>query len=118
LGAPTKPVVVTAVVALAAGYLLRRLRPRRHLGDWAADQVRFNGAWVRGGAGWQAVVVLVHVVTAPRTSWRVMRAPATETRVPAVEPIAVLPKRLCGAVEGNIFPLGRCPSLNIVNSGS
>lgn len=30
----------------------------------------------------QAVVVLVHVVTAPRTSWRVMRAPATETPAP------------------------------------
>ncbi|MEU2358663.1 hypothetical protein ABZ599_37845 [Streptomyces misionensis] len=37
---------------------------------------------MRGGAGRQAVVVLVHVVTAPRTSWRVMRAPATEARVP------------------------------------
>ncbi|WP_338785158.1 hypothetical protein [Streptomyces sp. DG1A-41] len=71
MGALTKPVVVTAVVALAVGYLLRRLRPWRRLGDRAADQVRFIGAWVRGGAGWQAVVVLVHVVTA-RTSWRVM----------------------------------------------
>ncbi|MER7048343.1 hypothetical protein [Streptomyces jumonjinensis] len=28
------------------------------------------------------VVVLVHVVTAPRNSWRIMRAPAAETRVP------------------------------------
>ncbi|MFF2927132.1 hypothetical protein ACFVTP_32805 [Streptomyces celluloflavus] len=70
-------VVVTAVVALAAGYLLGRLRPWRRLGDWAADQV-----WVRGGVGRQAVVVLVHVVTAPRTSWRIMRAPATDTPVP------------------------------------
>ncbi|MGW2028147.1 hypothetical protein [Streptomyces decoyicus] len=42
-----------------------------------------RGAWVRGGAGRQAVVVLVHVVTAPRTSWRIMRTPATTTRVPA-----------------------------------
>ncbi|MGI5532560.1 hypothetical protein ACQEVX_35865 [Streptomyces syringium] len=72
-------VVVTAVVALGADYLLGRLRPWRRLGDWAADQVRFTGAWVRGGAGRQAVVVLVHVVTAPRTSWRIMRAPATTT---------------------------------------
>lgn len=31
----------------------------------------------------QAVVVLVHVVTAPRTSWRVMRAPATNASVSA-----------------------------------
>ncbi|CAK7288535.1 hypothetical protein SGPA1_70124 [Streptomyces misionensis JCM 4497] len=76
-------VVLVAVVALAAGYLLGRLRPWRRLGDWAADQIRFTGAWVRGGAGRQAVVVLAHVVTAPRTSWRVMRAPATETRVSA-----------------------------------
>ncbi|MDT6988234.1 hypothetical protein ACFOSY_31820 [Streptomyces lusitanus] len=76
-------VVLVAVVALAAGYLLGRLRPWSRLGDWAAGQVRFTGAWVRGGAGRQAVVVLVHVVTAPRTSWRVMCAPATETRVSA-----------------------------------
>ncbi|MFC7918274.1 hypothetical protein [Streptomyces sp. NPDC057386] len=75
-------VVVTAVVAVAAGYLLGRLHPWRCLGDWAADQVRFTGAWVRGGTVRQGVVVLVHIVTAPRTSWRVMRAPATETRVP------------------------------------
>ncbi|MDX3070310.1 hypothetical protein PV518_50760 [Streptomyces sp. ND04-05B] len=75
-------VVTVAVVALAAGYLLGRLRPWRRLGDWAAAQVRFTGAWVRGGAGRQAFVVLAHAVTAPRTSWRVMRAPATETRVP------------------------------------
>jgi hypothetical protein len=47
-----------------------------------ADQVRFIGAWARGGAGRQAVVVLAHAVTAPRTSWRIMRAPATETRAP------------------------------------
>ncbi|WP_078872220.1 hypothetical protein [Streptomyces sp. NRRL S-337] len=73
-------VVVTAAAALAAGYLLGRLRPWQRLGDWAADQVRFTGAWVRGGPGRQAVVVLAHVVTAPRTSWRIMRAPATETQ--------------------------------------
>lgn len=64
------------VVVIAAGYLLGRLRPWQRAGDWAADQVRFTGAWVRGGTVRQAVVVLVHVVTAPRTSWRIMRAPA------------------------------------------
>ncbi|MCX5589599.1 hypothetical protein OHA32_40810 [Streptomyces erythrochromogenes] len=74
-------VVVTAAAALAVGYLLGRLRPWRHAGDWAADQVRFTGAWARGGAVRQAVVVLVHVVTAPRTSWRVMRAPGAGTPV-------------------------------------
>ncbi|WP_326743433.1 hypothetical protein [Streptomyces sp. NBC_01768] len=74
-------VVTAAVVALAAGYLLGRLRPWRRLGDWAADQVRFTGTWV--GAGRQAFVVLVHAVTAPRTSWRIMCIPATETRAPA-----------------------------------
>ncbi|WP_266836638.1 hypothetical protein [Streptomyces sp. NBC_00038] len=35
--------------------------------------------WSSGGAG--AVVVPVHAVTAARTSWRLMRAPATEVRV-------------------------------------
>ncbi|MCL7496088.1 hypothetical protein M8I34_32490 [Streptomyces sp. MCA2] len=58
-------IVTATVVALAAGYLLGRLRPWQHLGDWAADQVRFTGAWVRGGAGRQTVVILAHGVTAP-----------------------------------------------------
>ncbi|MGW1768871.1 hypothetical protein ACWCQL_33115 [Streptomyces sp. NPDC002073] len=75
-------IAVTAVVALAAGYLFGRLRPWRRVGNWAADQVRFTGTWVRGGAGRQAVVVLVHAVTAPRTSWRIMRTPATTTGAP------------------------------------
>ncbi|MFD7186121.1 hypothetical protein ACFRAI_43250 [Streptomyces sp. NPDC056637] len=72
-------VVVTAAAPLAAGYLLGRLRPWCRAGGWAANQVRFAGAWVRGGTVRQAVVVLVHVVTAPRTSWRIMRRPATTT---------------------------------------
>ncbi|MEU9551949.1 hypothetical protein AB0D88_23280 [Streptomyces werraensis] len=67
-------VVTAAVVALAAGPLLGRLRPWRRLGDWAADQVRLTGAWVRGGTVRQAVVVLIHVVTAPCTSWRLFHA--------------------------------------------
>ncbi|MEU2357988.1 hypothetical protein ABZ599_34275 [Streptomyces misionensis] len=75
-------VVVIAAVALAAGYLLGRLRPWQRLGNWAVDQVRFTGAWARGGAGRQAVVVLAHAVTAPRTIWRIMRAPATDAPVP------------------------------------
>lgn len=37
-------VVVTAVAALAAGYLLGRLRPWQRLGDWATDQARHAGA--------------------------------------------------------------------------
>ncbi|MEU1458106.1 hypothetical protein [Streptomyces avermitilis] len=35
------------------------------------------------GAARQAVVVLVHVVTASRTSWRVMRTTAPDAQVPA-----------------------------------
>ncbi|MFC8872945.1 hypothetical protein ACFUAC_35750 [Streptomyces sp. NPDC057148] len=75
-------VVATAAAALTAGYLLGRLRPWQRLGDWAADQVRFTGAWVRGGAARQAVVVLAHAVTAPRTSRRIMRTPTTGTQAP------------------------------------
>ncbi|MGG7576147.1 hypothetical protein ACQ7JE_43630, partial [Streptomyces sirii] len=60
--------VITAAAALAAGYLLGRRRPWRRAGDWAADQVRFTGTWVRGGTGRQAIVILAHAVTAPRTS--------------------------------------------------
>ncbi|MET8661381.1 hypothetical protein [Streptomyces griseus] len=65
-------------VALAAGYLLGRWRPWQRLGTWAADQVRFTGAWARGGRGRQAAVVLAHILTAPRTSRRIMRTPATD----------------------------------------
>jgi hypothetical protein len=60
---------VTGIVAFAAGYLLGRLRPWQRMGDWAADQVHHAGAWVQGG-------------TAPRTSWRILRAPATEAQAP------------------------------------
>ncbi|MFJ9033962.1 hypothetical protein ACIRQP_36895 [Streptomyces sp. NPDC102274] len=73
--------VIVATVAL--GYPVGRLRPWRRLGDWAVDQVRLAGSWVRGGRGRQAVVVLVHVVTSPCTSWRIVRAPATGTRASA-----------------------------------
>ncbi|MFJ4918217.1 hypothetical protein [Streptomyces sp. NPDC088726] len=75
-------VVVTAAAALAAGYLLGRLRPWRRADDWAADQVCHTGAWVRGGVARQAIVVLVHVVTASRTSWRILRTPAADTTAP------------------------------------
>lgn len=74
---------VALVIGLAAGYLLGRLRLWDRLGNWAADQVQFTGSWVQGGTGRQAAVVLAHVVTAPRTSWRIMRTPATEAREPA-----------------------------------
>ncbi|MFD3874628.1 hypothetical protein [Streptomyces sp. NPDC058623] len=77
--------VVAAAAALAAGYLLGRLRPWRRAGDWAADQARFTGAWARGGSVRQALVVLVHIVTAPRTSRRIMRAPAADTQAPVPE---------------------------------
>jgi hypothetical protein len=50
-------VVVTAAAALAACYPPGRLGPWQRRVDWAADQVRFTGAWVRGGFGRQAVVV-------------------------------------------------------------
>jgi hypothetical protein len=33
-----------------------------------------------GGTARQADVVLAHAATAPRTSWRIMRTPATEIR--------------------------------------
>lgn len=70
-------------VALAAGYFLGRLRPWRRLGDWAEDQIRYTGAWVRGGHGRRAAAVLAHVLTAPRTSWRILRTPPTTERPPA-----------------------------------
>ncbi|MFI9176172.1 hypothetical protein [Streptomyces lincolnensis] len=78
-------VITAAAVALVVGYLVGRVRPWQRLGDWAEDQVRFTGAWVRGGRARQAAVVLVHVLVRPRTSWHIMRAPAHETRVPVPE---------------------------------
>lgn len=71
---PTNALVIAS--ALAAGYLAGRLQPWRRLGDWAVDQIRFAGPWVRGGRGRQAAVVLAHMLTAPRTSLRILRTPA------------------------------------------
>ncbi|GAA3015351.1 hypothetical protein [Streptomyces fulvorobeus] len=70
-------------VALAAGYLLGRLRPWLRLGDWAADQIRHTGAWARGRHSRQAAVLLAHALTAPRTSWRIIRTPAAARQEPA-----------------------------------
>ncbi|MFE5841782.1 hypothetical protein ACFQ7N_09055 [Streptomyces niveus] len=44
---------------------------------------RSNNAAGRVG---QAVVVPPHAVTAPRTNWRLMRTPATETPTPVHDP--------------------------------
>ncbi|MFH8439333.1 hypothetical protein ACH4A3_29430 [Streptomyces sp. NPDC018007] len=70
-------------VALAAGYLLGRLRPWRRLGDWAVDQIRHAGPWARGGHVRQAALVLAHLLTAPRTSRRILRTQADAVRGPA-----------------------------------
>ncbi|WP_097974117.1 hypothetical protein [Streptomyces sp. gb14] len=78
---PTDVLVIAS--ALAAGYLAGRLQPWRRLGDWAVDQIRFAGPWVRGGRGRQAVVALAHVLTAPRASWRILRTPAPTGPEPA-----------------------------------
>ncbi|MFD9047844.1 hypothetical protein [Streptomyces zaomyceticus] len=80
--------VATVAVAIAAGYLLGRLRPWRRLGDWAVEQIRFTGPWVRGGRGRHALVVLAHAVTVPRSPRRLVRAPSPETRAhaPAYDP--------------------------------
>ncbi|MFF5728093.1 hypothetical protein [[Kitasatospora] papulosa] len=70
-------------VALAARYFLGRLRPWLRLGDWTDDQIRLAGAWARGRWRRQAAVILAHVLTAPRTSWHIMRTPAPDGRPPA-----------------------------------
>lgn len=66
------PAVLAATVALAAGYVLGRLRPWRRLADWAVDQIRFTGPWATGGRARQLCVLLAHAVTEPRTSWRII----------------------------------------------
>ncbi|MFE7795716.1 hypothetical protein [Streptomyces sp. NPDC057460] len=75
-------IVVTAAAALTVGYLLGRPCPWQRLGNWTADQFRFGGRGPRR-TGRQNIVVQAHAVTAPRTSWRIMPRPATETRAPA-----------------------------------
>ncbi|GAA0575417.1 hypothetical protein GCM10010390_92950 [Streptomyces mordarskii] len=78
----TAQMTIITGVAWLVGYGVGRLRPWRRLGDWAQDQVRFAGSWARGGTIRQAVLVLVHVITAPRTSWRTPtdRPPNRSTR--------------------------------------
>ncbi|MEU5233983.1 hypothetical protein AB0G82_32615 [Streptomyces anulatus] len=78
-------VIMVAPAVLAVGYVLGRLRPWHRLGDWAADQIRFAGPGAHGGLGRQTAVVLAHVLTAPRTSWRIMRTPAAA--VPPAAPV-------------------------------
>ncbi|MFJ9080337.1 hypothetical protein ACIRO3_34655 [Streptomyces sp. NPDC102278] len=58
-----------SVVVTTAGYLLGRGCPWQCLGACMVDQVRFTAPWG-------------HVVTAPRTSWRLMRGATAETRAP------------------------------------
>lgn len=70
-------------VALPLKYVIGRFRPWRRLGDWAEDQVRFAGPWLRGGTVRQAVLVLAHGLARPRASWRILRTPPDGTRVPA-----------------------------------
>ncbi|MFF9691068.1 hypothetical protein [Streptomyces sp. NPDC014623] len=78
MGTHHLPAALVIASTLTGGYLLGRLRPWQRLGYWAEDQVRYTGSWARGGRGRQAVVVL----TAPRTSWRIMRTPPAGLREP------------------------------------
>ncbi|CAD5911199.1 hypothetical protein ACWGH7_11520 [Streptomyces cyaneofuscatus] len=75
--------ILVIVSALTAGCLAGRLQPWRRLGGWAVDQIRHTGPWVRNGRGRQAAVALAQVLTAPRTSWRIVRTPITGGREPA-----------------------------------
>ncbi|MFF8374446.1 hypothetical protein ACF05W_37415, partial [Streptomyces lydicus] len=65
---------ITTDANLADDYPLGRLRPWQRAGDWAAHQVRSTEPWAHGDTRQQAVVVLVHALTAQRTNWRTMRA--------------------------------------------
>ncbi|MFJ6252509.1 MULTISPECIES: hypothetical protein [unclassified Streptomyces] len=80
---------VAVVGALAAGYLLGRVRLWRRLGDWAVDEFRFTGPWVLGGRGRQAVLILPHLLAEPRASWQIARASTTKTllRTPVSVPV-------------------------------
>ncbi|MFE8940922.1 hypothetical protein ACFYNX_25990 [Streptomyces sp. NPDC007872] len=78
---------VAVVGALAAGYLLGRVRPWRRLGDWAVEEFRFTGPWVLGGRSRQAVLILAYLLTEPRASWQIARASAAKT--PLRAPVAV-----------------------------
>ncbi|HBF82469.1 MAG TPA: hypothetical protein DD420_21830 [Streptomyces sp.] len=73
---------VVAVAALALGYLAGRVRPWQRLGNWAEDQLRFTGSWVHGGAAKQASLAVVHGLTRPRTTMRILRTPPRELLLP------------------------------------
>ncbi|MBV7674141.1 hypothetical protein STHAL_32355 [Streptomyces halstedii] len=78
---------VVAVAALALGYLVGRVRPWRRLGNWAEDQLRFTGSWVRGGTAKQAFLAVVHGLTRPRTTMRILCiSPRAMTLAPARDP--------------------------------
>lgn len=64
---------ITAVVALATGYVLGRLRPLDRLDTWVWRQFTFGGPWLTGTKPRQAVLMAAHAIVRPAVTWDVWR---------------------------------------------
>lgn len=78
---------ITAVIALAAGYLLGRARPFDRLDTWVWRQFTFVGPWMTGSKPRQAVLMVAHAIARPVMTWDIWRHrhdPKPPRRSPAV----------------------------------
>lgn len=63
---------ITATVALAAGYLLGRVRPWDRLDTWVWRQFTFGGTWFRTKPR-QVVLLVAHALARPAATWDIWR---------------------------------------------
>lgn len=74
------------LAALAAGYILGRVRPWDRLGTWVWRRFTFMGAWTQSKPQ-TALTIAAHVLVRPRTSydiWRRRNDPQLPERAPAL----------------------------------
>lgn len=83
---------LAVAAALAAGYLLGRLRPLDRLDTWVWRQFTFTGPWLLGSKPRQAVLLAAHALVRPAATWdswrhrhdpEPARSPALSFRQPA-----------------------------------
>ncbi|HEY5835038.1 hypothetical protein [Streptomyces sp.] len=64
--------IAITVAALAAGYVLGRVRPWDRLDTWVWRQFTFGGPWVRSKPR-QVVLLAAHALARPATTWDIWR---------------------------------------------
>ncbi|WP_329126121.1 hypothetical protein [Streptomyces sp. NBC_01353] len=81
------PVLVAAAAALAAGYVLGRIRPWDRLDTWVWRRLTFMGDWTKSTPQ-QVITIAAHVLVRPRISydiWRRRNEPRPPDPSPAIQ---------------------------------